>query len=93
MASSSFRTSSVLHSGHREGNTTLGESLARCSVSTAVIFGIISPPFSTYTISPIWRSSRSILSALCSDARLTVVPESSTGSRLAMGVIAPVRPT
>ena len=33
------------------------------------------------------------MSSLWSDARFTIVPESSTGSRLATGVIMPMRPT
>lgn len=41
--------------------------------------------FSTYTISPTRMSSRAICSALCSVARLTVVPANCTGSRLATG--------
>ncbi len=38
------------------------------------------------------KSSPSIISALCNDARFTTVPESWTGSKLATGVTAPVRP-
>ena len=34
-----------------------------------------------------------MISALCSEALFTVVPASKTGSRLATGVTAPVRPT
>ena len=35
----------------------------------------------------------SIIYALCREARFTMVPDSCTGSRLATGVTAPVRPT
>jgi DNA ligase (NAD+) len=37
-------------------------------------FGIISPPFSTNTLSPSRMSNFAIWSALCNDARFTVVP-------------------
>ena len=65
----------------------------RASLSTPVILGMISPPFSTYTMSPMCKSRLSMMSALCRDALLTMVPESCTGSRLATGVMAPVLPT
>ena len=55
--------------------------------------GMILPAFSTTTTSPTRMSLRSISSALCRLARLTVVPASSTGSSSATGVIAPVLPT
>ena len=42
--------------------------------STEIILGIISPPFSTKTVSPILTSNFSIISALCNEARFTVVP-------------------
>ena len=61
--------------------------------STPTTFGIISPPFSTNTLSPTRISNFAIWSALCREARLTVVPANCTGSKLATGVIAPVRPT
>ena len=54
---------------------------------------MISPAFSTTTRSPIFRSSRATSSQLNSEARLTVVPDRMTGSRMATGVTAPVRPT
>ncbi len=50
---------------------------------------MILPAFSTTTVSPTRTSLRSISSALCRLARLTVVPASSTGSRSATGVMAP----
>ena len=61
--------------------------------STPIILGIISPPFSTNTKSPTLTSNFSIISALCKDARFTVVPPNATGCKFATGVIAPVRPT
>ena len=54
---------------------------------------MILPAFSTTTMSPTRTSLRSISSALCRLARLTVVPASSTGARSATGVMAPVLPT
>src|SRR5690606_19335194 len=61
--------------------------------STPVILGIISPPFSTKTVSPIRTSNWAITSALCNEALLTVVPANCTGFKFATGVTAPVRPT
>ena len=61
--------------------------------STPTILGMISPPFSTYTMSPICKSNCSITSALCNVARRTTVPANCTGSILATGVTVPVRPT
>src|SRR5690606_33786129 len=66
---------------------------ARFSLFTPTILGIISPPFSTYTVSPSCRSKRAISLAWCNDARFTVVPASRTGFRFATGVTAPVLPT
>lgn len=65
----------------------------RCELSTPTIFGMISPPFSTKTESPMRISNNSTWSALCGDARLTTVPANFTGLRFATGVTAPVRPT
>ena len=88
------RTSGVPHSGQTLMKRTFSpRSAVRAARSTPTILGMISPPFSTYTWSPICRSSPSMMSALWSDARLTVVPASRTGSRFATGVTAPVRPT
>ena len=65
-----------------------GEGLSR-----PTIFGMISPPFSTHTLSPGRISSDLMKSSLCSVARWTIVPLSCTGSRFATGVTTPVRPT
>ena len=54
---------------------------------------MILPAFSTTTTLPGRTSLRSISSALCRLAWLTIVPASSTGSRSATGVTAPVLPT
>ena len=45
------------------------------------------------TVSPIRTPRRFISSPLCREALLTVTPPTNTGSSLATGVIAPVRPT
>ena len=45
------------------------------------------------TVSPTRTSSRSISSSLCSVAFCTTTPPTVTGSSLATGVSAPVRPT
>ena len=74
-------------------NSTVTEFPLRFLVSIPIIFGIISPPFSTKTVSFRWRSSNLIWAWLCNEALFTLVPASCTGSRLATGVIAPVRPT
>ena len=55
---------------------------------------MISPAFSTTTMSPTRTSFRAISSALCRLAWLTVVPASRTGgSKWATGVSLPVLPT
>ena len=54
---------------------------------------MISPAFSTKTVSPTRTSARASASRLCSEARATVLPASATGSNSATGVSAPVRPT
>ena len=52
-----------------------------------------SPARSMSTVSPIRTSFRLTSSSLCRLTLLTVTPASSTGSRLAAGVRAPVFPT
>ncbi|CSI91377.1 Uncharacterised protein [Vibrio cholerae] len=52
-----------------------------------------SPARRITTVSPTITPKRSISSALCNVALLTVTPPTNTGSNLATGVIAPVRPT
>src|SRR5512138_3020507 len=55
--------------------------------------GITSPAFSTMTQSPSRISFRAMSSALWSVAIDTVEPDTNTGSSVANGVTAPVRPT
>ena len=57
------------------------------------MYGMISPAFSTTTMSPTRMSLVAMKSALCRLARLTVVPARCTGSRLATGVSVPFLPT
>ena len=92
-ASPSTRTRGVPHAGQWLTKVTLAVPGTRAPVSTPVILGMISPPFSTYSISPSCMSSACTMSSLCSDARFTIVPERSTGSRFATGVMMPIRPT
>ena len=60
---------------------------------TLTMAGMISPAFSTSTVSPMRMSLRSISSSLWRVARETVEPEMRTGSSSATGVSTPVRPT
>ena len=52
-----------------------------------------SPARRTITVSPMRMSLRAISSSLCSVALETTTPPTVTGSSLAAGVSAPVRPT
>ena len=58
------------------GNGNAGKSVVRSCFSTRTMCGMILPAFSTTTTSPTRMSLRSISSALCRLARLTVVPAS-----------------
>ena len=94
-ASPSTRTNFAPHSGQLLGKLDILELLESLESLSArpVIFGMISPPFSTQTRSP-GRMSRDLMkSSLWSVARCTTVPDSWTGSRLATGVTTPVLPT
>jgi hypothetical protein len=79
--------------GHSVGRPVGGSSPVRISLTTLSTWGMISPAFCTSTWSPTRTSLRSTSSKLCSEARLTVVPESWTGSSSATGVIWPLLPT
>ena len=87
----SSRTSGVPHDGHTVGSSTSTRSAPRST--TVMTYGMISPAFSISTRSPTATSSRLIWLELKNEARLTVVPDSSTGSKWPSGVMAPVRPT
>ena len=90
-ASPSSRTMLPPHTGHVSGMRN-GLRSAPCDC-TRTTLGITSPLRSITTVSPICKPSRSISSSLCSVARETVTPLTSTGFRCATGVSAPVRPT
>ena len=89
------RTTALPHSGQCGWENETARSRAGCSASstTSTTLGITSPPRSTFTQSPISKPRRSMKSALCSVARLTVVPPMNTGVNSADGVSLPVRPT
>src|SRR4051812_42166692 len=69
------------------------ESASRRLVMGPTTRGITSPAFSTRTQSPARISLRAMSSALCSVAIDTIDPAMNTGSSIANGVTAPVRPT
>ena len=60
---------------------------------TATTSGMMSPALRTRMVSPTQTPSWSMKSWLWRMARLTVVPASCTGSKTAVGVSTPVRPT
>ena len=64
-----------------------------CGPAGPTICGITSPARWTITSSPSRMSLRLMSSSLCSVARETVTPPTSTGSSIAHGLSAPVRPT
>ena len=65
----------------------------RCLPAGPTICGITSPARWTITSSPSRMSLRLMSSSLCSVAREIVTPPTSTGSSIAHGFNAPVRPT
>ena len=92
-ASSPSLTRVEPHSGQHSGSCTGCAPAGRRSGRTLTTSGMISPALRTTTVSPMCRSSSAMRSALCSVARLTLVPARATGSNSATGVTAPVRPT
>jgi hypothetical protein len=91
--SPSGRKARLPQAGQTLGHSKARSSPVRRSVMTETTRGITSPLRSTRTVSPIRMSLRLISSSLWRVQRLTVVPDSWTGSRTATGVRAPVRPT
>lgn len=92
-ASPSSRTASAPQTGHLSG---IWKTLSLPSLFSLITFttsGITSPAFCTRTWSPIRISFLRISSSLCKVARLIVEPAICTGSRMAVGVKAPVLPT
>ncbi len=91
--SSSGLTSVLPHDGHASGMRQGCRCAGRSARTGPITLGMMSPPFSTTTMSPGRMSRRAISCSLCSVAICTVVPPSLTGSSTANGVTAPVRPT
>ena len=85
--------SSAPHSGHWVGMTNAFSFPVRLSRTGPRTSGITSPAFLMTTVSPINTPFRSISSALCKVALVTVEPATFTGSINANGVTRPVRPT
>ena len=79
--------------GHVSGSLNGSVPSGRFSYSTRTTSGIISPALRTQTKSPTRTSFLSISSWLCSPARRTIVPARRIGSKTAVGVKTPVRPT
>ena len=82
----------VWHSGQTDGILNGAFRFTAGSI-TRTTLGMISPAYSITTRSPTLMSFRLISSSLCNVARLTVDPETNTGSKYATGVIEPVLPT
>ncbi len=79
--------------GQRSGMRNTCASSGRRSSTGPTTCGITSPARWTITVSPMRTSLRWMFSSLCSVASLTMTPPTSTGSRIAYGFSAPVRPT
>ena len=62
-------------------------------LTTSTTSGITSPAFWIITVSPIIKSFSFIKSSLCKVVFEIVEPATLTGSKIAIGVIAPVLPT
>ena len=69
----------------------VGGAILLLSVRFSAIWGIIILALYTIIRSPYPSFSAFTILTLCTDARLTVVPSSSTGSNMATGLISPVR--
>ena len=91
-ASPSIRSISEWQTGQSAGKI-ISSDLAFLTGRVLVICGMTSAARLTTTVSPIFIPSRSISSWLCKLARRIVTPPTNTGSNIATGVTAPVRPT
>ena len=87
------RIARLPQTGQTCGNLNGLADLGRFSLTTPRICGMTSPARWRRTVSPIRMSLRAISSSLCSVAFCTTTPPTVTGSSLATGVKAPVRPT
>ena len=90
--SPSGRTTGLLQTGHLSGMTNSRSSPVRTETTGPTTSGITSPARRTITVSPMRMSLRRTSSSLCNVASETVAPETRTGSSMAKGVAAPVRP-
>ena len=86
------RTAWLPQAGQTVGKLNGFAPLGRFSSTTPRICGMTSPARWTITVSPMRTSLRAISSSLCSVAFCTTTPPTVTGSSLATGVSAPVRP-
>ena len=93
MASSSDFTTGEPQAGQEDGILNLTKSSFLCSLTDDTTSGITSPARLTITVSPIRISFLLTSSSLCKVALDTITPPTATGSNLATGVKAPVRPT
>ena len=87
------RTAWLPQAGHTVGKLNRFVPLGRFPSTTPRICGMTSPARWTITVSPMRTSFRAISSSLCRVAFCTTTPPTVTGSSLATGVSAPVRPT
>jgi hypothetical protein len=71
-------------------NVFVGSEFSERLLKSAIILGIISPPFQQIQYLPI---EYLVLVSIVKEARLAIVPANCTGSKFAAGVIAPVLPT
>ena len=91
--SPSSRITGEPHDGHVRGISHCTASAGRSASTGPSTSGITSPALRTMTVSPTRTSLRCTSSSLCSVARATVEPATTTGSSSATGVSLPVRPT
>ena len=92
MASPSGRCNALPHRGQSVGMVHGRASAGRRLSTGPTTRGITSPAFSTITQSPSRMSLRAMSSSLCRVAIEMVEPATNTGSSMANGVTAPVRP-
>ena len=85
--------SGVPHAGHTVGIANSRSLPSRSSTTGPTISGITSPALRSTTVSPMSTPLRRTSSALCSVARSTVEPATTTGVITPNGVTRPVRPT
>ena len=92
-SASSVLPTSPAHTGQATGMVGSGRSRSASPGTRATTLGMTSPPFSMKTRWPTRSPRRASSSTLCSVARRTVEPATSTASSSATGVSFPLRPT